>query len=338
MKSAAKPTPPNEAARLSAARAYECLDSEPELEFDALTRIAAQAFGAPIAYIGMLDSDRLWLKSRLGLNVRELARDETICAHTVMNLLEPFVVEDLGADERFKVNPLGFLEPQPRFYAGAPIVDRANHALGTIAVLDVRPRTFSDAQRTTLMDLATAAMTALQARRNALELARLAMTDSLTKLGNRARLEQSITIELSHARRHDLSFALLSMDIDGLKRVNDLHGHSAGDEVLCLVTERLNQLVRDGDTLVRLGGDEFAIVSRHCDKDKATALAERIAKSIHEPMTLASGAVLRVAMSIGIVAYTNAVSSVDMLLSQADQALYRAKQRSISRRLSPLNP
>jgi diguanylate cyclase (GGDEF)-like protein len=110
----------------------------------------------------------------------------------------------------------------------------------------------------------------------------------LTKIGNRARLQQSITIELSHARRHDQSFAVLSMDLDGFKRINAQHGHAAGDEVLCLVTERLNQLVRDGDTLVRLGGDEFAIVTRHCDKDEASALAERIAKSIHEPMALAA--------------------------------------------------
>src|ERR1700690_1005063 len=224
--------PPNETARLAAARAYECFDSEPELEFDALTRIAAHAFAAPIAIIGMVDSDRVWLKSRVSWSARELERSQSFCAHAVLSLLEPFVVEDLSADERFMSNPWVVEAPQLRFYAGAPVVDRANNALGTIAVLDVRPRAFSDSQRTALMDLATAVMTTLQARRNALEISRHAMTDQLTKIGNRARLQQSITIELSHARRHDQPFAVLSMDLDGFKRLNDTYGHAAGDEVL----------------------------------------------------------------------------------------------------------
>src|SRR5271166_775886 len=330
--------PPNETARLAAARAYECFDSEPEFEFDALTRLAAHAFAAPIAIIGMIDSDRVWLKSRLGWSARELDRSESFCAHTALSLLEPFVIEDLSADERFKSNPWVTDNPQLRFYAGAPIVDRANNALGTIAVLDVRPRAFSGSQRTALMDLSTTVMTTLQARRNALEIARHAMTDQLTKVGNRARLQQSIAIELSHARRHDQPFAVLSMDLDGFKHINAQHGHAAGDEVLCLVTERLSQLVRDGDTLVRLGGDGFAIVTRHCDKDEAAALAERIGKAIHEPMALAGGAVVRIGMSTGIAVYTTTVSSVDMLLSQAEQALYRAKQRAAGRRLPSLSP
>ncbi len=336
--SAAVPLPPNEAARLTAARGYECFDSEPELEFDALTRIAAHAFAAPIAIVSMVDSDRVWHKSRLGWGVRELDRSQSFCAHTILSLLEPFVVENLSADERFRASPWVIEDPQLRFYAGAPVVDRANNALGTIAVLDVRPRAFSGSQRTALMDLSTTVMTTLQARRNALEIARHAMTDQLTKVGNRARLQQSIAIELSHARRHDQPFAVLSMDLDGFKHINAQHGHAAGDEVLCLVTERLSQLVRDGDTLVRLGGDGFAIVTRHCDKDEAAALAERIGKAIHEPMALAGGAVVRIGMSTGIAVYTTTVSSVDMLLSQAEQALYRAKQRATGRRLPSLSP
>ncbi len=336
--SAASPTPPNETARLAAARAFECFDSEPELEFDVLTRIAAHAFAAPIAIIGLLDSDRVWLKSRVGWSARELERRHSCCAHTVLSLLEPFVVEDLRADTRFSNTPWVAADPQLRFYAGAPVVDPANNAIGTIAVLDVRPRAFSGSQRTTLMDLSTTVMTALHARRHALELGRIALTDQLTRLGNRARLQQSIAIELSHARRHEQPFAVLSMDLDSFKDINEAHGHAAGDEVLCLVTERLSQLVREGDTLVRLGGDEFAIVTRHCAKDEAAILAERIAKAVHAPMALAGGAVVCVGISIGIAVHTNAVASVEMLLSQAEQALYRAKQRSASRHLAPSSP
>lgn len=170
------PIPENESQRLDAVRYYEILDTEPEVEFDALTRVAAHTFGAPIAVVAMLDSDRLWFKSKLGLEVPQLDRKVAFCAHAIMCPREPLVVPDLLNDQRFADNPLVANAPHLRFYAGAPIVDVTGLALGTIAVIDTKPRTFTDSQRHTLSDFATLVITAMQGRRRALALQRMATT------------------------------------------------------------------------------------------------------------------------------------------------------------------
>jgi len=325
------PIPDDEPQRLKAVRAYEVLDTAPELEFDALTRVASHAFATPIALVAMMDSDRLWFKSKLGLDIPQLDRRIAFCAYAIMRPSEPLVVEDLLADERFADNPLVAGEPRIRFYAGAPIVDPGHHALGTIAVLDSQPRTFSAAQRSTLMDLSTLVMTALEARRRALDLERLAMTDHLTGVASRAKCEMAILSELRHAERSQHPFGVLLMDLDGFKDVNDTFGHAAGDEVLCEVARRLSLLARHGDTVARLGGDEFAVVMREGDDGAAAALAARIRNSVQLPITLSGGNSVCVGISVGAASYTNLVSSVEALLSQADQALYQAKQRTAQR-------
>jgi diguanylate cyclase (GGDEF)-like protein len=320
------PIPENEPQRLKAIRSYEILDTEPELEFDALTRIASHAFGAPIAVVAMMDSDRLWFKSRLGLDIPQLDRKIAFCAHAIMRPREPLVVEDLRDDQRFASNPLVAEAPHIRFYAGAPIVDPGGHALGTIAVIDAQPRAFTAPQRDALMDLSALAMTALEGRRRALDLERLALTDHLTGIGNRAQFDRAIAAALADARRSGEPFSLLFMDLDGFKDVNDALGHAAGDEVLCTVARRLAGLVRAGDTLARLGGDEFAVVMRQGDQGAATALSARIVQSVQQPIALSSGGTARVAISVGAAAYAGADTSAAALLAQADQSLYCAKK------------
>lgn len=327
----AHPTPDNEPQRLAALRAYDILDTPPEPDFDAVVRIASHAFGVPIAVVAMLDSERLWFKSKLGLELPQLDRRIAFCAHAIMRPREPLIVPDLRADARFAANPLVAGAPHIRFYAGAPVVDAAGHALGTLAVIDAQPRTFSDAQREALVDLSTMVMTALQSRRRALDLERLAMTDHLTGIANRAQFDQAISAELRHAMRTGEVFSVLCLDLDGFKDVNDGFGHAAGDEVLCEVARRLAQQVRLGDVLARLGGDEFAVLMRHGDQDAALTLAQRIAKAVHEPITLSSGDTVGVGISVGLASYTDAVPSVAALLAQADQALYQAKRRNEQR-------
>jgi diguanylate cyclase (GGDEF)-like protein len=320
------PIPDDEPQRLRAVRAYEVLDTEPELEFDALTRVAAHAFATPIALVAIMDSDRLWFKSKLGLDVPQLDRKIAFCAHAIMRPTDALVIEDLRADHRFVDNPLVAGEPHIRFYAGAPIVDSGHHALGTIAVVDAQPRTFSAAQRSALLDLSTLVMMALQARRRALDLERLAMTDHLTGIASRAKCEIAIERQLRQSNRSQQQFAVLLMDLNGFKHVNDTYGHAAGDAVLCEVARRLSALVRHGDTLARLGGDEFALVVHDGDARTVAALAARISNAIQRPIVLADGSLVRVGISVGSASCTSTASSAEALLGQADEALYRAKQ------------
>ena len=141
------PMPANEAQRLLATRSYEILDTPPDPQFDAITRVAAALFNVPIALIALMDGDRLWFKSRLGLDVPQLDRSIAFCAHAIMQPDDLMVVEDLAVDPRFAVHPLVVAGPAVRFYASAPLRDAAGFAIGTLAVLDVRPRRFGADQR-----------------------------------------------------------------------------------------------------------------------------------------------------------------------------------------------
>ena len=123
------PIPDNELQRLRAVRSYEILDTPPEVDFDTLTRVATQALGTPAGVIGLMDADRLWFKSQLGLGVPQLDRQIAFCAHALMKPGEALIVEDLRQDPRFRNNPLVTQEPHLRFYAGVPLIDRDGYCL-----------------------------------------------------------------------------------------------------------------------------------------------------------------------------------------------------------------
>jgi diguanylate cyclase (GGDEF)-like protein len=317
-----------EAQRLAAVHALQLLDTPPEPEFDALTRLAAQALGTRMAVVSLLDDDRLWFKSRVGLALPSLDRRIAFCAHAIAHPERPLVVPDLSADARFVNNPLVARAPHLRFYAGAPLTDAAGLALGTLAVLDTEPLAWGPAQTDTLLDLRTLVLSTLESRRQALRLQTLALTDHLTGLNNRVHFERTLGAEFGRAVRTDQPFTLLLLDLDGFKAVNDGFGHAAGDHVLKEIAQRVAQQMRQGDVLARLGGDEFGIVMRDGSDDAAKALARRIVKAVSQPLTLESGDVVGVGVSIGLAAYAHHITSVRVLMGHADQALYQAKKQN----------
>jgi diguanylate cyclase (GGDEF)-like protein len=321
------PVPPDEARRLKAVHSYDILDTPPEMDFDALTRVAAHAFNTPAAVIGLMDSDRLWFKSQLGLDVPQLDRQIAMCAHALMSPSEAFVVEDLSQDPRFRHNPLVTQSPHLRFYAGVPLVDADGFALGTIAVVDKQPRAFSDAQRASLQDMSRLVISSLENRQRALLLSHLAMTDYLTGLANRVQFERTLNSELAHSRRTGESFTVLYMDLDGFKAINDAFGHAAGDEVLVEVAQRLTRQVRAEDLVSRFGGDEFGVFLRESQQDSDESLIQRIVETVSEPITLASGVTVRIGISVGKSSYMNIVDNLSTLLTRADEALYEVKRK-----------
>jgi serine/threonine protein kinase len=156
--------PQDEAARLLALARFDVLDSEPEREFDDLTRLAAQVTGAPFAFLSVIDRDRQWFKSRVGVEARETPRTHAICVHTILGL-DVFTVPDLSADPRFAANPFVVESPKARFYAGAPLVTSDGHAIGTLCVLDRVPRNLTPEQAESLAALARQAVSQLELRR-----------------------------------------------------------------------------------------------------------------------------------------------------------------------------
>ena len=147
--------PPNESERLQALRATGLLDSQPEERFDRLTRLAQQCLGVPVALVSLVDENRQWFKSRQGLEACETGRDVSFCGHAIaQDDADMLVVPDATLDARFADNPLVTGPPHVIFYAGAVLRDAQGYAVGTLCVIDHRPRPFDDAQRRLLRDLA----------------------------------------------------------------------------------------------------------------------------------------------------------------------------------------
>ncbi len=317
--------PANENQRMVSLRSYEILDSDPELEFDALTRVATYAFNVPIAVVAMMDSERLWFKSKIGLDIPQLDRKIAFCAHTINSPHEPLIVNDLASDNRFSANPLVAQAPHLRFYAGAPLRDSDGMALGTIAVIDASPRAFNQAQTNALADYASLAMLAMDARKRAIELKRFALTDYLTGIANRAHFDKVNEVEMANFNRTGEAYSVIVMDLNGFKSVNDTFGHNAGDAVLREVAGRLSKQLRSGDLIARLGGDEFGVVARHCDERMADILSNRFSTALDNPIQLATGHLVKVGISCGISTASEINAKAELLLHLADANLYKNK-------------
>jgi PAS domain S-box-containing protein len=165
--SVAVPFPANEPARLLALQSYDILDSGDELRYDDITLLASRICNTPIAAIALIDEHRQWLKSRIGLEGSETPRELAFCAYAILNPDDVLSVSDARLDARFAGNPLVTGEPHIRFYAGAPLVSADGHALGTLCVVDSKPRELQKEQKEALQALARQVMALLEERRTA---------------------------------------------------------------------------------------------------------------------------------------------------------------------------
>ncbi len=156
--------PANEDARLAALRATGVLDTPPEERFDALTRLAQQTFRVPIAMVSLVDADRQWFKSKVGVDANETPRDVAFCAHAI-NGAEVFVVQDAELDPRFAENPLVRGEPHVRFYAGYPLNGPNGEKLGSFCIIDHKPRQMTKADIESLTQMGRLVERALAATR-----------------------------------------------------------------------------------------------------------------------------------------------------------------------------
>jgi len=165
----AAPLPKNEVKRLKVLWQYDVLDTVPEEIFDDLTDLAAHICEAPVALISLVDENRQWFKSRVGMSTKETSRDISFCAHAILND-DLLLISDATKDPRFHDNPLVTGPQRIRFYAGAPLVTPDGHALGTLCVLDKKPRKLRSEQQKALQVLARHVVTQLEIRRHAREL------------------------------------------------------------------------------------------------------------------------------------------------------------------------
>jgi PAS domain S-box-containing protein len=177
----AAPFPHNEDDRLNSLKSYNILDTFSEEEYDALTRLAAQICGTKIALITLIDNDRQWFKSKIGIDVAETPRELSFCAHTINSPNEPFIIEDARLDDRFKDNPVVLGDPNIVFYAGIPLVNEDEYSLGTLCVIDDQPKKITDVELEGLKTLSQSVINLLELRRksNVLEKEKNIFLDSL---------------------------------------------------------------------------------------------------------------------------------------------------------------
>jgi GAF domain-containing protein len=165
------PIPANEAKRLAVLQRYRILDTAYEAIFDEIAAVAAKVCGTPMSAISLVDAERQWFKAQVGLEVAETTRDLAFCAHAIMDPAQLLVVNDATTDERFASNPLVTGEPSIRFYAGAPLVAPDGSAVGTLCVIDSKPRQLSVAQLHVLRQLAAHVIAICEAKQQIAELA-----------------------------------------------------------------------------------------------------------------------------------------------------------------------
>jgi diguanylate cyclase (GGDEF)-like protein/PAS domain S-box-containing protein len=196
------PVPKNELERLDVLYQYEILDTPSEVVFDELTRLASSICDTPIALISLIDRDRQWLKSKLGLDISQTSRDTAFCAHTILQS-ELLIVPDTLQDSRFAGAPAVVDQPQIRFYAGAPLLTPDGFALGALCTLDYHPRTLSPKQLAALQTLAHQVMVVLELRRITIAYQEAVTQYEQSEADQQVQLLQTLTLMISEAPNFD---------------------------------------------------------------------------------------------------------------------------------------
>ncbi|MCI3206900.1 sensor domain-containing diguanylate cyclase [Pandoraea capi] len=323
----------DEAERLAALRRYEILDTPPEPAFDRIVRLASHVLGTPISLISLLDESRQWFKARRGIDATHTPRSMAFCSHAILSD-DVLVVPDARADRRFADNPLVTGDPNIRFYAGAPLRTPEGHRLGTLCVIDRRPRDLDDEKRALLADLSSLVVDELELRRVNRVLGDMAMRDGLTGLLNRRAFLMQAERQFATARAQQRRLSVLMLDIDHFKIVNDTWGHAIGDRVIVELTLVLRAALRKSTVIGRLGGEEFAVLLPETDAHRATQAAERMLSAINGasvPGPTSAAGPVRFSASIGVSSLTPDDADFGTLLQRADRALYAAKQAGRNR-------
>lgn len=301
----------DEAGRLAALQRYEVLDRASEKEFEQIVTLVRTLFKVPYVAINLIDTDRQFMQTAAGMQPMNCPRGDTFCDQTIRGR-RALAVEDATQDPRFASNPYVYSEAHIRSYLGVPLTSPDGYNIGALCVFDTEPRSFSAGDIDVLSNFSKIVMSQF-------ELRLIARQDSLTgALTRRAFFER-----LDRALAEDEESSLLMLDLDHFKKVNDTHGHSAGDLVLRRVSECLMANLRNLDSVGRLGGEEFGVLLSGVPEAEALRIADGLRGAISDLEFPEMGG-FRQTVSIGV-ASRRGETSQSKWLARADEALYTAK-------------
>ena len=301
---------PTESERLAALRSLCLLDSPADPEFDLITEIAAKAFAAPIAVVSLVDEHRLWFKSRVGLDVREIPRESTFCSFAILGA-EPTVVLDTHLDDRFVESPLVTGSPHARFYAGAPLITAAGLCIGTLCVLDVAARpSFTATEREMLRSLARLVMVRIETLRT------IGFVDPLTLLPNRTRFLEDVALWRTDDPRRVAGRTVIAVDLCGVDffygMVRAL-GCEHAESYLVAAQQRLSSL-QPASPVYRVGETLFAFVHDRQDDPPLPMVFRNLTAAFDRPVERL-GIPYTATLSIGAVRLTQCDEAGDLLRS-----------------------
>ncbi|QIB32587.1 sensor domain-containing diguanylate cyclase [Ancylobacter pratisalsi] len=318
-------SPANEAARLEALAAFDIMDTPREKGFDRLAWLAKRIYAADVAFVSFMSAEHQWIKSVTSSAVgTSIGRQKSIC-QVMVATGEPLVVGDLRTDERFEGHPT-IPQMTLRFYAGVPLRVEPDLVIGTLCIMRHQEGIEPGFDIEPLEALAAIAVDELELRRLNRELNQLSRVDGLTGLSNRRAFDEELVRAELRCRRTGEALSVMVVDIDHFKALNDGAGHGAGDKALRDIGVALGKAsFRRDDTMARYGGDEFAAILVGSDAAGARLVADRLClcvgtAAIEHPI---NG---QVTLSVGIATHYAHDLDTNLLIEQADSALYAAKR------------
>ena len=305
-------------------QAATVLESEPGSRFDAFSILASRTLTAPVAGISLVDGPYHWLRSAEGFNLSLRSRRDPFCVALMAEPEQFLRIEDTSRIQALSLSPLVGSPLFLRSYAGVALRDSAGKFLGALFVGDVAPRAFAEADLYTLRSLGAGLETVLALHDSVVSLCRAVTCDYLTGLLNRGPFELKVQDAVARAASGS-SCAVICLDLDAFKEINDRLGHAVGDAVLVETARRLAPALRRSDSIARLSGDEFSILMPGpVGVEDVTALMTRVLAAFGRPFDVC-GTSLNASASLGAALSTRGASDAAQVMRQADMALYEAK-------------
>jgi EAL domain-containing protein (putative c-di-GMP-specific phosphodiesterase class I)/GGDEF domain-containing protein len=330
------PIPASERERLQELRSYGILDSAPDPVFDDLSALARDIADVPIGIVSLVDENRQWFKSCLGLEAEETPRNISFCGHTILQR-HPLIIENALTDGRFADNPLVVEAPHIRFYGGFPLITTNGYALGSLCVIDTVPRHLSQQQLQSLQRLARLVVQLMEKRRSEELLAESqrraldqpCMAANPTSMFISAeQLRSMLNLMISLQERQ--CFALMQLQLKDLRRIAMAMGDRTANPLRRTLQSRLTEVLPADASCCELNDHEWMILLPFANlEEPVKALATTITRALEQPVKL-NDQLFGSTVAIGIALFRDNYSDVSSLIADTALALRKASTQSSS--------